>query len=42
MEEVLSGAGSMTILDSELQGLLPMLQIDSEIGSGAGQQERQE
>jgi membrane protease subunit HflK len=42
MEEVLAGSGSKTILDSELQGLLPMLQIGSEVRSGAGQQERQE
>lgn len=43
MEEVLAESGSKTILDSDLQGLLPMLQVGSEDkgGTGAARKERQ-
>ena len=36
MEEVLAQAGSKTILDSDLQGLLPMLQVGTKDNGGAG------
>jgi membrane protease subunit HflK len=43
MEEVLGESGSKTILDSDLRGLLPMLQVGSEenITSGAARKEKQ-
>jgi membrane protease subunit HflK len=43
MEEVLAESGSKTILDSDLKGLLPMLQVGSEDkgGTGDARKERQ-
>jgi membrane protease subunit HflK len=40
MEEVLAESGSKTILDSDLQGLLPLLQVDSKNNGATGADEK--